>query len=184
MGKIMKRTLTVLSLILPLAACANPMTEKPTPGSAPATAVESPQAQKKDAGQRFEDRFTWNENFSCNGNAKRISLSVGGTFGSDAERMGFSEKQRAQSLDIDVFYVLPNGDQKRWFHAWGEAEFDSDTAKKSASVLLTDGNRIEFHRFGALPDPDADEGQFDTSPFFDLSINGVRFKCGMEYNPK
>lgn len=47
-------------------------------------------------------------------------------------------------MDVYVFCVLRNGDERRWFHSWGEAVFDAEAESKSVSVKLGNGKLVEF----------------------------------------
>ncbi|WP_123771085.1 hypothetical protein [Vulcaniibacterium tengchongense] len=135
------------------------------------------------AGQKFEDRFTWNEVFSCSAEDELLNIGVGGISGSDARRLGLTAEQQHRSLDVDVFRAA-GGQSQRWFHSWGEAAFDSDEEGRLASVKLANGKRVEFHRFGPLPDPDASEAAFDRKPFFTMTVDGKKYRCGLEFNPR
>ena len=180
----MNQAFFALLLTLPWpAASASPIGEiapEETSASHPATA----QSLGKPAGQKFEDRFTWNELFTCSREGERLSISVGGVFGLDAARMRLTALEQTEFLDIDVFRVRVGGGQHRWFHSWGKAAFDAEDVKQHASVELLDGKLVEFHRFGPLPDPAAQEDKFDARSFFTMRVDGVSFKCGIEYNPK
>lgn len=154
------------------------------PEETPAIQLASAQSRGKRAGQKFEDRFTWNELFRCSRQGERLSISVGGVFGPDAARMRLTALEQTEFLDIAVFRIRSGGGQHRWFHSWGKAAFDTEVVKHHGSVELLAGKLVELHRFGPLPDPAANDGNFGTRSLLTMRVDGVSFKCGMEHKPK
>lgn len=52
------------------------------------------------------------------------------------------------------------------------------------TLPLENGMVLEFERFGSKPDADAEEEEFDSRPFFHLTVDVEKYQCGLEFNPK
>ncbi|MCD7099405.1 hypothetical protein [Stenotrophomonas sp. MMGLT7] len=138
----------------------------------------------EDAGSSFERRFTWNEIFSCTDKVRgTIDVSVSGV-ASGGNAPGTVPHGTADRLRVEVLRTQPKASPQRWFSSIGHPSFDTDEQARHASVLLANGMRLEFDRYGQLPDADADKADFDERPFFTLSIDGYKYRCGMQYNSK
>lgn len=130
----------------------------------------------------FEARFSWNEVFECTGKGIHLSVGLGLPFTSDAQFNGLPQSVKASVLQLDITKSAL-GRSERMVSDWGMLAIDS-ADKRTAQLTLRDGRVIVFHRYGEIPNADAAEGDFDSRPFFTMTLLGERFQCGMAFNPK
>lgn len=138
----------------------------------------------RSAAELFDKRFTSNEIFQCAGE-KSQNISFGVTaVATSRYRVGtVPPPVRSAALRFDVFKKRHDGPDERWFVAQGIPTFDEVGKERHAAIVLDNSVRLSFDRFGPLPDADADEEEFDATPFFTLTVDGKKYLCGMEFNP-
>lgn len=130
----------------------------------------------------FEERFSSNEVFECSGAGVNLSVGLSPPFTSDAGFNGLPQSRKASVLQLDI---VKNGvrETKRVVSAWGFLAVDPSD-KRKAQLKLNDGRVADFDRFASIPDSDAEDEAFDSTPFFTMDFEGKRYICGMALNPK